>query len=39
VPSEATNALPYIVAGLVALLGFAAIAVLVPLRRRVRVSH
>jgi hypothetical protein len=38
-PSDTPSALPFIVAGLVALLGFAAIAVLVPLRRRVRVSH
>jgi hypothetical protein len=38
-PSEAPSALPFIVAGLVALLGFAAIAIAVPLRRRVRVSH
>ena len=38
-PSDAPSALPFIVAGLVALLGFAAIAIAVPLRRRVRVSH
>jgi hypothetical protein len=39
VPSEATSALPFIIAGLVALLGFATIAIVVPLRRRVRISH
>jgi len=38
-PSEAPSALPFIVAGLVALLGFGAIAIAMPLRRRVRVSH
>ena len=38
-PSDAPSALPFIVAGLVALLGFAAIAVATTLRRRVRVSH
>jgi hypothetical protein len=38
-PSDTPSALPFIVAGLVALLGFAAIAIAVPLRRRVRVSH
>ena len=38
-PSNVPSALPFIVAGLVALLGFAAIAIVVPLRRRVRVSH
>lgn len=38
-PSDAPSALPFIVAGLVALLGFAAIAIAVPLRRRVRVSN
>ena len=38
-PSDAPSALPFIVAGLVALLGFATIAVAMPLRRRVRVSH
>jgi hypothetical protein len=38
-PSDAPSALPFIVAGLVALLGFAAVAIAVPLRRRVRVSH
>jgi hypothetical protein len=38
-PSDTPSALPFIVAGLVALLGFAAIAVATSLRRRVRVSH
>ena len=38
-PSAAPSTLPFIVAGLVALLGFAAIAAAAPLRRRTRVSH
>ena len=38
-PSDAPRALPFIIAGLVALLGFAAIAIATALRRRIRVSH
>jgi hypothetical protein len=38
-PSNAPSVLPFILAGVVALLGFAAIALVTPLRRRVRVSH
>jgi hypothetical protein len=38
-PSDAPSALPLIVAGLVALLGFAAIAITTTLRRRLRMSH
>ena len=38
-PSAAPSTLPFIVAGLVVLLGFAAIAGAMPLRRRTRLSH
>jgi len=38
-PTDSPSELPYIVSGLVLLLGFGAIAIAVPLRRRVRVEH
>ena len=38
-PADAPSSLPYVVSGLVLLLGFAAIAIIVSLRRRVSISH
>jgi hypothetical protein len=38
-PGDSPSELPYIVSGLVLLLGFTAIAIAGPLRRRVRVGH
>lgn len=38
-PADAPSSLPYVVSGLVLLLGFAAIAIVVSLRRRVGITH
>jgi hypothetical protein len=38
-PADAPSSLPYVVSGLVLLLGFTAIAIVVSLRRRVRITH
>jgi hypothetical protein len=38
-PADGPSSLPYLVSGLVLLLGFAAIAIVVSLRRRVGITH